>query len=103
MHKSVSISSFDGNSDIPSRWHRSLKHVIWINYNVWSPDMSKPTILIDPQPRTMDMIFQPDVQRRLAEIADLVVFDTGPMPKEMLEKNLPRADLLIGQSDLPAE
>ena len=60
-------------------------------------------ILIDPQPRTMDMIFQPAAQRRLAEIGDLVVFDTGPMPTEMLERNLPQADLLIGQSDLPTE
>ncbi len=65
--------------------------------------MSKPTILIDPQPRTMDMIFQPDAQRRLAEIADLVVFDKGPMPPAMLDENLPRADILIGQSDLPRE
>jgi phosphoglycerate dehydrogenase-like enzyme len=60
-------------------------------------------ILIDPQPRTMDLIFQPAAQRRLAEIADLVVFDTGPMPTEMLERNLPQADLLIGQTDLPTE
>ncbi len=65
--------------------------------------MSKPTILIDPQPRTMDMIFQPNAQRRLSAVADLVVFDTGPMPAEMLEKNLPRADILIGQSDLPRQ
>jgi phosphoglycerate dehydrogenase-like enzyme len=65
--------------------------------------MSKPTILIDPQPRTMDMIFQPDAQRRLAEVADLVIFDTGPMPAEMLEGSLPRVDILIGQSDLPRE
>src|ERR1700722_7477229 len=65
--------------------------------------MSKPTILIDPQPRTMHMIFHQDAQRRLAEIADLVVFDSGPMPTEMLERNLPQADLLIGQTDLPTE
>ena len=52
--------------------------------------MSKPMILIDPQPRTMDMIFRPDAQRRLAEIADLIVFDKAPMPSEMLEKNLSR-------------
>jgi phosphoglycerate dehydrogenase-like enzyme len=65
--------------------------------------MSKPTILIDPQPRTMDMIFQPDAQRRLAEIADLVIFDKGPMPSEILERNLLQADIVIGQSDLPRE
>jgi phosphoglycerate dehydrogenase-like enzyme len=65
--------------------------------------MSKPTILIDPQPRTMDMIFPVEAQRRLSEIADLVVFDSGPMPAEMLEEHLPDADILIGQSDLPRQ
>jgi len=58
-------------------------------------------ILIDPQPRTTDMIFGSHAQSRLAEIAELVVFDTGAMPAEMLEEYLPRADILIGQSDLP--
>jgi len=66
-----------------------------------SPIMSKPMILIDPQPRTTDMIFGSHAQSRLAEIAELVVFDTGAMPAEMLEEYLPRADILIGQSDLP--
>jgi phosphoglycerate dehydrogenase-like enzyme len=65
--------------------------------------MSKLTILIDPQPRTMDMIFQPAAQKRLLEIAELALFDSGPMPADMLEENLPRADILIGQSDLPRE
>jgi phosphoglycerate dehydrogenase-like enzyme len=65
--------------------------------------MSKPKILIDPQPRTMDMIFRPNTQRRLSEIADLAVFDRGQMPEEMLEENLARAEILIGQSDLPRE
>jgi phosphoglycerate dehydrogenase-like enzyme len=59
--------------------------------------MSKPKILIDPQPRTMDLIFRPNAQRRLLEIADLTVFDGGQMPEE----NLGQAEILIGQSDLP--
>ena len=41
--------------------------------------MSKPTVLIDPQPRT------------------------GPMHADMLEKALPQATILIGQTDLPQE
>jgi phosphoglycerate dehydrogenase-like enzyme len=65
--------------------------------------MSKPTILIDPQPRTMDMIFEPKAQQRLSAIADLAVFDTGPMPAEMLESKLSGAEILIGQSDLPRQ
>src|ERR1700730_13683125 len=65
--------------------------------------MSKPKILIDPQPRTMDLIFDPEAQRRLSTIADLTVFDAGPMPVDMLEKALPEAEIIIGQSDLPRE
>ena len=65
--------------------------------------MSKPLILIDPQPRTMDMIFEAESRRRLSELAELVVFDTGPMPEEMLESKLTQASLLIGQTSLPRE
>jgi phosphoglycerate dehydrogenase-like enzyme len=63
--------------------------------------MSKPKLLIDPQPRTMDLIFDAESQRRLSTIADLTVFDTGPMPVDVLEKALPEAEILIGQTDLP--
>jgi phosphoglycerate dehydrogenase-like enzyme len=65
--------------------------------------MSKPTILIDPQPRTMDMIFDAVARHRLSNIADLTIFDSGPMPAAMLEEALPKAEILIGQSDLPRE
>src|SRR6516225_4390135 len=65
--------------------------------------MSKPSILIDPQPRTVDMIFDAEARRRLSTIADLIVFDAGPMPADMLEKALPQATILIGQTDLPRE
>jgi phosphoglycerate dehydrogenase-like enzyme len=65
--------------------------------------MSKPSILIDPQPRTVDMIFDSDAKSRLSKIADLTIFDVGPMPAAILEKNLPRADILIGQTDLPRD
>ncbi|MGA7125384.1 MAG: NAD(P)-dependent oxidoreductase, partial [Chthoniobacterales bacterium] len=65
--------------------------------------MSKTKILIDPQPRTMDMIFRPEVQRRLAEIAELTVFDTGRMPAETVEQALPESEILVGQTDLPRE
>jgi hypothetical protein len=63
--------------------------------------MWKPKLIIDPQPRTMDLIFDPEARHRLATIADLTVFDTGPMPVDMLEAALPEANILIGQTDLP--
>jgi phosphoglycerate dehydrogenase-like enzyme len=65
--------------------------------------MSNPKILIDPQPRTMDLIFDGQAQSRLSTIADLTIFDAGPMPGEMLEKALPEAEIIIGQTDLPRE
>ena len=66
--------------------------------------MSKPRILIDPQPRTMDLIFDAEARRTLSATAEeLVVFDAGPMPVEMLERALPATDILIGQTDMPRE
>ena len=65
--------------------------------------MSKLNILIDPQPRTMEMIFDAEARRRLSDIAELTIFDSGPMPAAMLEEALPNAEILIGQSDLPRE
>ena len=51
----------------------------------------------------MEMIFEPESRSRLSELAELVVFDTGPMPAEMLESNLSQASLLIGQTQLPRQ
>ena len=65
--------------------------------------MSKPRIIIDPQPRTVDLIFDAKAQTQLADLADLTVFDAGPMPTEMLEEALPEAEIIIGQTDLPRE
>jgi phosphoglycerate dehydrogenase-like enzyme len=65
--------------------------------------MSKTKILIDPLPRTMEMIFRPEAQLRLAEIAELTVFETGRMPADMVDHVLPESEVLIGQTDLPRE
>ena len=65
--------------------------------------MSKAKILIDPQPRTMDLIFDAEAQSKLSAIADLTVFDSGPMPVDMLEKALPETEIIIGQTELPRE
>jgi phosphoglycerate dehydrogenase-like enzyme len=65
--------------------------------------MSKPIILIDPQPRTMEMIFDADTRQRLSDIADLTIFDSDRMPAAMLDAALPNVEILIGQSDLPRE
>jgi phosphoglycerate dehydrogenase-like enzyme len=51
----------------------------------------------------MAMIFDAAAQRRLASIANLTIFDSGPMPAAILEQELPDAEILIGQSDMPRE
>jgi phosphoglycerate dehydrogenase-like enzyme len=65
--------------------------------------MSKPSIIIDPLPRSIAMIFDAAAQRRLADIARLTIFDSGPVPAAVLEAALPDAEILIGQSDMPRE
>ena len=65
--------------------------------------MIKPRIIVDPQPRTMDLIFDQETHRRLAALGEISLYDAGPMPAEMLEQALPEAEIIIGQTDLPRE
>ena len=51
----------------------------------------------------MELIFSEQAQNKLSELADLTIFDTGRMPPDLLERALPDAEILIGQSDLPRE
>ena len=51
----------------------------------------------------MKLIFSERAQHRLSELADLTIFDSGPMPAETLESVLPDAEIIIGQTDLPRE
>ena len=64
--------------------------------------MARPLIVIDPQPRGLDEIFDSDLWRRLREMGDLSVHEgQGRMPAEAFEAALPEMALLIGQSDMP--
>jgi phosphoglycerate dehydrogenase-like enzyme len=64
--------------------------------------MAAPLIVIDPQPRSIEEIFEPKIWARLQAIGKLVVHDgPGRMPAERFEACLPEIELLIGQSDMP--
>jgi phosphoglycerate dehydrogenase-like enzyme len=63
----------------------------------------RPTVIVDPWPRTTSLVFAPDTRARLEAMADLVVFEDGRMPADLLESTLPQATAIIGQTDLPAE
>ena len=64
--------------------------------------MSRPFIVIDPQPRALNEIFEPKVWARLESLGELAIHDgRGRMPAERFESCLPEMALLIGQSDMP--
>jgi phosphoglycerate dehydrogenase-like enzyme len=64
--------------------------------------VTRPLILVDPQPRTLDLICEPDVRRKLESLGELIVHETGPMPDAMIEEHLPEASIVIGQTRLDA-
>ena len=62
---------------------------------------AKPLILVDPLPRTLDVICDPDTRRRLDALGRLVISEERPMPDEEVDRLLPEAALLIGQTAMP--
>jgi phosphoglycerate dehydrogenase-like enzyme len=60
-------------------------------------------ILVDPQPRTLDMICDAPTRARLEALGLLVVHEDGRMPDAMVDEHLPEAVAILGQTDLPAE
>lgn len=60
--------------------------------------MSKPLILVDPLPRTLDLICDAATRAKLNQLGEVVAFETGPMPDDMVEKYLPEAVVLVGQT-----
>jgi phosphoglycerate dehydrogenase-like enzyme len=62
-----------------------------------------PVILVDPLPRTLEMIFDGESRKRLGDLGRLVVSDQAPMPDAVVEQHLPDAVAILGQTDLPAE
>jgi phosphoglycerate dehydrogenase-like enzyme len=58
-------------------------------------------ILVDPLPRTLDMICDAPTRARLEALGPLVVWEDGPMPDELVERWLPEAVAILGQTALP--
>ena len=64
--------------------------------------MAKSLIVIDPQPRSLEEVFEPKVWARLKDLGELAIHEgPGRMPAERFESYLPEMALLIGQSDMP--
>jgi phosphoglycerate dehydrogenase-like enzyme len=64
--------------------------------------MTQPLILVDPLPRTLDLICDPLTRRRFESLGRIVSHENGPMPDEMVEQFLPEIAILVGQTRLDA-
>ena len=52
--------------------------------------MARPLIVIDPQPRSLEEIFEPKIWARLKDLGELAIHEgPGRMPGDCFEANLP--------------
>ncbi len=65
--------------------------------------MSRNIILVDPLPRTLDLIIEPSVRARLEALGEVIVSEDRQMPAEEVERYLPDTVLIFGQTDMPRE
>lgn len=61
----------------------------------------RPLILVDPLPRTLDVICAPDMRRRLDALGRLVISEDKPMADAEVDRLLPETEILIGQTAMP--
>jgi phosphoglycerate dehydrogenase-like enzyme len=64
---------------------------------------ARPLILLDPHPRPIDLIFDEPTKTRLEVLGEVVWHDGSPATEEHIERYLPEAVALIGQTALPKE
>src|SRR3954452_5856610 len=60
-------------------------------------------ILVDPLPRTLDMICDAPTRARLEQLGPLIVHEDGPMPDAVVDEHLPEVVAILGQTAMPAE
>lgn len=63
----------------------------------------KPLVIVDPLPRQRKLVFTEAQWARLNELAEIVLHEGERMPADILERHLPEAVAIIGQSDMSAE
>jgi phosphoglycerate dehydrogenase-like enzyme len=61
------------------------------------------TIVLDPYPRPLDLIFTADSRARLEELAPVAWHDGPPLADHEVESLLPDAFAIVGQTSLPKE
>ncbi len=63
----------------------------------------EPVILVDPLPRTLDLIMEADVRARLEKLGRLVISEDKPMDDATIDALLPETALIFGQTAMPRE
>jgi phosphoglycerate dehydrogenase-like enzyme len=63
----------------------------------------KPKAIVDPHPRTLELLFNKEDLKRLKSLVSMTVWEGSRMPADMVEKHLAEASVIIGQTDLPRE
>lgn len=58
-------------------------------------------VLVDPLPRTLDLIMDAATRARLDQLGQLVIFEDSRMPDDMVDRLLPDTILVIGQTTMP--
>ncbi len=65
--------------------------------------MTQPLILVDPLPRTLDLICDEKTRLKFAGLGQIIVHETGQMTDEMVDRYLPEAVILVGQTPMNAQ
>ncbi|GGD94792.1 2-hydroxyacid dehydrogenase [Aureimonas endophytica] len=65
--------------------------------------MSRKIVLVDPLPRTLDLIMTPEVRARLEALGEIVISEDRPMPDDQVDALLPDTILIFGQTAMPRE
>lgn len=65
--------------------------------------MTKPTVICDPWPRSLDLMFTPEDRAKLESMVTLITSDERHMPASMIDQYLPEASFLMGTTAMPAE
>lgn len=65
--------------------------------------MDRPLIIVDPQPRTLDQICDGPTRARLEALGHLEISEPDQMDSRRLDDLLADAEILIGQTAMPAE
>ena len=63
----------------------------------------KKTIILDPHPRTVDLLFSKEMLKKLRAIAKIQSHDGERMPESEVDRLIGEASAVVGQTNLPRE